>query len=550
MRTWINPPTTANLRGDLVGGVVAGVVALPLAVAFGVASGAGAVAGLYGAAIVGIFAALFGGTPAQISGPTGPMTIVVASVFAQFAQQPAVAFTVVMLGGAFQILFGVLKLGRYINLMPYPVISGFMSGIGCILIIIQLGPLLGYPAGPSIASSLSALEHEFTHINFEALVLGLVSFAICQFLPRPVKRLVPAPLLALLLGTLAASLWFPGAPTLGTIPTGWPTPHPPTFEWSLIQPMLIGALVLAGLGSIDSLLTSLVADNMTRQFHDSDRELTGQGIGNLVAGLFGGIPGAGATIRTVTNIQAGGRTPLSGVVHGLTLLLVIIALAPLAAHIPHAVLAGILFKVGIDVIDKAYLKRVHRMPVADGLFMLIVLVLTVFVDVITAVAVGMVLSSLLFVKEMADLQHESIRTVLDPSEGSILSAPERDALAACGGTVLILHLAGPISFGAANSLTRRMAGVTDFKTLIVDLTDVPHFDGSAALAVENIVRRALHAGQEVKVVGLSRRVSVLLNNLGTLDLIRETHRYHSRLDAIRAAAAELKLEPPRPSRQI
>ncbi len=531
----------ANLRGDLYGGLTAGIVALPLALAFGVASGAGPVAGVYGAICVGLFAALFGGTPSQISGPTGPMTIVYASVFTQFATQPAVAFTVVMMAGLFQVLLGSFRMGRYVNLMPYPVISGFMTGIGCILIIMQLDPLLGYPGPQNVVNALTVLPGYLAHPHWHAVAIGLAALAVCFFTPTSVGRLLPPPLLALIVGSLMA-LGLGDAKVLGDIPTGLPELHWPTVDLELAGNMIASAGVLAALGSIDSLLTSLVADNATRTYHDSDKELVGQGIGNLVAGLVGGIPGAGATVRTLTNVKAGGRTPLSGVIHAVLLLAVMLGLGSVVAFVPYAALAGVLIKVGIDVIDWRYLRRVHRAPRGDSILMLVVLVLTVFVDVITAVGVGVVLASLAFVKSFAELQSESIRTIVevDPEKDRLFTPDEAEVFRQCGGRALVLHLSGLMSFGAANDMARRVATVGRYEVILIDLVDVPRMDGSAAIALEEIIQRAKDEGQHVIVVGLRYPVARLLGNLGVLDLVRDTERFGTRAEAVAAAAAHVR----------
>ncbi|MEQ9561751.1 MAG: SulP family inorganic anion transporter, partial [Woeseiaceae bacterium] len=351
---------------------------------------------------------------------------------------------------------GYLKLGRYVNLMPYPVISGFMNGIGVILIILQLTPLLGYPALGNVINAITVLPADFGDPNWHAVVIGLACFGICTLMPGRVARVVPPPVLAIAAGVVLIA-FLPDAPVVGAVPSALPTLHLPVFSFDDLNQMLIYAAVIGGLGSIDSLLTSLVADNVTRNFHDSDRELTGQGIGNLIAGLLGGIPGAGATIRTLSNIRAGGRTPISGMFHAVVLLLIALGLGPLVAYIPHAALAGILLKVGVDVIDWRYLKRMHRAPRADVVTMLIVLALTVFVDVITAVAAGMIFASLLFVKETAELQMESIRTISHADSEKLLTEDERALFQRCNGKALILHLSGLMSFGAANELVRRMS---------------------------------------------------------------------------------------------
>ncbi len=537
----INTIDTSNLRGDVFGGLTAAVVALPLAIAFGVASGAGAVAGLYGAACVGLFAALFGGTPAQISGPTGPMTIVSASVFTMYADNPGVAFTVVMMAGGFQLLFGAMRLGRYVNLMPYPVISGFMTGIGVILIIMQLEPLLGYPTPDTVANAITVLPQELRNPNIHAVVLGVVSLFICLFTPATLNRLIPAPLIALVVGSLLA-LGLSDATVLGIIPTGMPQWQVPSVLLEDLNGMLVSAAVLGALGAIDSLLTSLAADNVTRTFHDSDKELVGQGIGNIAAGIMGGLPGAGATIRTLTNVKAGGRTPLSGVIHAIVVFLVVLGLGPVLAFVPHAALAGILIKVGLDVIDWRYLKRMLNAPRVDVILMAVVLLLTVFIDVITAVATGVVLASLAFVKESADLQIESIKALSDPDHAEFLSKKESELLRRCGGRLLFIYLSGLMSFGAAKELSRTTGSSDAYDVILIDLHDVPRVDGSAALALEEIVDKAMSAGKEVLIVGLSAPVARLLGRMGILDRFKETTRFATRREALRYVAEQLDHE--------
>ena len=526
-----------NLRGDVYGGLTAAVVALPLALAFGVASGAGPVAGLYGAIFVGFFAALFGGTPSQVSGPTGPMTVVITAIITQYGHEPAMAFTVVMLAGVFQILFGVFKIGRYVSLVPFPVISGFMSGIGCIIIILQLGPLIGHatPHGGTLAA-LAGLPALLLSPELDATIVGLLALGIVYLTPNAINRLVPAPLIALVLGTVLVLYLLPGAPVLGEIPTGLPSPILPTFSVEALPDMVQSALVLALLGSIDSLLTSLIADNVTQTYHDSDRELIGQGIGNTIAGMFGAIPGAGATMRTVINVRTGGRTPISGALHALVLLATVLGLGGLAQHIPHAVLAGILIKVGIDIIDWPYLKRVREAPGAGVFFMLVVLLLTVFVDLITAVGVGIVMASLLFVKRMSDLQLANIRTSTHDSGDPNLSDDETAALEAGGGRVVLYHLSGPFSFGAAKGMARRLAASDDYDVLVLDLTDVPFLDSSASFGLEDAIKQARGHDKQVFLVGIRPDVDKTLKKVGVLKLLPDDHLHVSRLDALRQAA--------------
>jgi SulP family sulfate permease len=469
------------------------------------------------------------------------MTIVSASVFTMYADSPSVAFTVVMMAGGFQILFGAMRLGRYVNLMPYPVISGFMTGIGIILIIMQLEPLLGYPSPDSVANAITVLPTEISNPNWHAVAIGVVSLGICLFTPAKINRIAPAPLIALAVASLLV-LGLPDAAVLGIVPTGLPQWQIPAFRFDDLDGMLVSAAVLGALGAIDSLLTSLAADNVTRTFHDSDKELVGQGIGNVVAGLAGGLPGAGATIRTLTNVKAGGRTPLSGVVHAIVVFLVVLGLGPVLAIIPYAGLAGILIKVGLDVIDWRFLKRMLRAPRMDVALMTVVLVLTVLIDVITAVATGVVIASLVFVKESAEIQIESIKALSDPDHAQFLSPEESDLFRRCKGRLLLLYLSGLMSFGAAKELSRRTAISDAFDVFLIDLHDVPKVDGSAALALEEIIDQGIAEGKDVLVVGLSAPVARLLAHMGILDRFKETTRFETRREALRYAADRLSSE--------
>lgn len=540
-----------NLRGDVYGGLTAAIVALPLALAFGVSSGAGPIAGIYGAIFVGFFAALFGGTPTQVSGPTGPMTVVMAAIFTQYTSlypnDPAtgatLAFTVVMLGGLFQILFGFLKIGKYIGLVPHPVTSGFMSGIGVIIILLQLGPLLGHDSPGDPLLSAIAIPHFINDVVMEAVDLGCIALLIVYFLPNRISRYFPSPLLALIVGTLCYLAFFPESEisVLGDIPTGLPAPHLPTFEWSLLAGMLKSALILALLGTIDSLLTSLVADNMTRTQHDSDRELIGQGIGNTLAGLFGGLPGAGATMRTVINVRAGGATQLSGMIHALVLLAMVLGAGGLAKNIPHAVLAGILVKVGSDIIDWNFLKRLNRAPLAGVLIMFTVFFITVFVDLISAVAVGMVMASFLFLKRMTDMQIESITTITQPGEETPLNNDEAEIMAQANGRILLYHLRGPLSFGAAKGMIRRLAAFREYDALVLDLSDITAVDFTSSRAIDDMINDAQAAQRHVFLVGARASLKQYFEKLGILQQVDSDNIYTNRLDALKHAAALLNI---------
>jgi SulP family sulfate permease len=528
---------TSNLRGDIYGGITAGIVALPLALALGVASGMGAIAGLYGAIFVGFFAALFGGTPSQISGPTGPMVVVLAGVVASLPGRPELVFTAVVLAGVFQILFGLMRFGEYIRLVPYPVVSGFMSGIGAIIIILQVGRLIGgEPPGDTI-SALYYMPEALSEINFSAVAIGLLTLAIVFWWPKEFGRYLPSPLAALIVATLVGL--FLRAPVLGDIPTGLPTLHVPQFDRAAMLLVLEAAVILAALGAIDSLLTSLVADNVTRSRHNSNRELIGQGIGNTVAGLFGGIAGAGATMRTLVNIRTGGKTRISGMLHALVLLAIVLGLSPLAAQVPHAALAGILVKIGWDIIDWSYLKNAHRGPRWDLLLMAVVLGLTVFVDLITAVAAGVVLGSIAYVRQVAQAQ---IKAIVDMPP-NLDSEEEAALLASAGGRVHVFDFGGPLSFGAAADLghhVRERSRKGGTEVLILDFSRVPCLDGSAARAVETIACDARHMGRAVYCTGIRDEVGIVLAGLDADHCIDADRRFEKRIDALRAAVAQIE----------
>ena len=527
----------SHLRGDIFGGLTAGVVALPLALAFGEASGAGPIAGVYGAIIVGFFAALFGGTPSQISGPTGPMIVVFAGVFASLSGDVSLVFATVVLAGVIQIAFGLLGFGQYIRLVPYPVVSGFMSGIGCIIIALQLARLFGHePAGSGTIPALMEVPNAVSNPNWEALGIGLLTLAIVFRWPAKWGRYLPGPLAALITGTVA-SLGLSTVPVLGDIPTGLPQFIMPAFSSDTLLIVFEAAMILAVLGAIDSLLTSLVADNMTRTRHHSNRELIGQGVGNTIAGFFGGIPGAGATMRTVVNIRTGGVTKISGMLHSLLLLAVVVVLAPLASKIPHAVLAGILVKVGYDIIDVSYLKHAHRGPRFDLALMVMVLSLTVFVDLITAVVAGVVVAALAFVKQVADAQ---LAAAAGENTESVdgLSELESTLLNECGNRLTYFDLGGPLSFGAAADLghhVRERISPTHHTSLVLDFSKVPFMDVSAARAVETIALDAVHAGKHLYVCGINEQVTASLEGLGVSELIPAISRFETRMDALSAA---------------
>ncbi|MCB1915685.1 MAG: SulP family inorganic anion transporter [Rhodocyclaceae bacterium] len=515
-----------NVRGDLFGGITAAVVALPLALAFGISSGAGAVAGLYGAIVVGFFAAVFGGTPSQISGPTGPMTVVMTAMTASYAARYpdsglALAFTTVMLGGCFQILFGLARLGKYIIMVPYPVISGFMSGIGAIIILLQLGPLLGFSGGGNVLEAVRSVPGQFADPHLPTLAIGLLTLAIVVLWRGRAARLVPSPLLGLVVATAVVQSVFAAddVARIGEIPTALPSVQSLAFEADLLQEMVVNALMLAVLGAIDSLLTSLVADNITSSHHDSDRELIGQGIGNGLAGLLGGLPGAGATMRTVVNVRAGGGGPLSGAVHALLLLAIATGLGRFFEAIPLAALAGILVKVGIDIVDWPFLRRMHRLPVFPVALMILVFSLTVFVDLITAVFVGVFVKNLVTIEKLSHLQLGGVVLSDGLREAEALSTPERGRLAAGGGETVLLRITGPVSYGVGRGLKQRVRQYDECRILVVDISAATIIGVSTLIVLEELVRSALARGAAVKLITASGAEARALEQVRLRELV-------------------------------
>jgi SulP family sulfate permease len=526
---------TSNLRGDFFGGLTAGVVALPLALAFGLQSGMGAIAGLYGAIAIGMIAAWFGGTPTQISGPTGPMTVVSAVVIstaieANGGSLEAAMSTIIaifLLSGVFQILLGVFKIGQYIRYMPYPVVSGFMSGIGVIIIVLQIFPFLGHSSPKKILDIFSELPTIVKDINLASVSLSLATIATIYLFPR-ITKLIPSALIALVVLTVISTVMGLDVSIIGDIPEGLPVLQIDIFaNLDLSHPMLliIPALTLAALGTIDSLLTSIVADNMTKTQHSSNKELIGQGLGNMGAAMIGGIPGAGATMRTVVNINSGGKTRISGVIHGLALLIVLLGAGTYARLIPLPVLAGILITVGIGIIDYKGVKHIPHVPKTDSIIMLVVLSMTVFVDLLQAVAVGMVLASVLFMKKMSDLvERQSTIGSVDSFANEEVWGDEATISEKVREQVYIKHFDGPIFFGFVSKFQEMVRALPEVTVVIMRMPRVPYIDQSGIYAIEDAVIALKQRGIIVLMTAIQEQPKDMLRNIGLIpSLIPEEH---------------------------
>lgn len=511
-----------TFRGDLFGGITSTVVALPVSLAFGVASGLGAAAGLYGAIAVGFFAAVFGGTRSQISGPTAPMAVAMSVIITSHASNLTEALTVVMAGGLLQVLFGVLGIGRFIAYTPHVVVSGFMTGIGIIVMLIQTLPFLGAPtASGGAMGAVRAWPEAAPNVNLDALAIAAATLGIGALWPRRLARVVPGSLAALVAGTLLGVLVFRGAPVIGEVPTGLPQLHLllPSAELpsaGFLLRALQPALILALLGSVDSLLTSLVADSLTGTRHNPDRELVGQGLGNLVAGLFGGVPGAGATMGTVTNIRAGGQTRMSGVLRAVLLLGLLLGLGRYVEPIPHAVLAGILMKVGWDIVDWRMVTRLHRIRREHLMVLLLTLVLTVFVDLVTAVAIGLIASGMAHARQLERLELDSV--VSTPLLDQTFLADAGGSADPYSARVGLIALRGSFTVASAQKLVRVIGpDIKDHEVVIFDFTGATYVDDSAAMLIRQLLDLAGEEETRCVVMGLSGSVA---DTLRALDVLR------------------------------
>ncbi|MCP4443366.1 MAG: SulP family inorganic anion transporter [Aureispira sp.] len=596
----------SNLRGDFFGGLTAGIVALPLALAFGAQTELGAMAGLYGAIAIGILAALFGGTPTQISGPTAPMTVVSALVIADAVQHMgatsaydpevfAVIIATFFLAGFLEMLLGFFQIGKYIKYIPYPVVSGFMSGIGVIIVITQLFPMMGYNAandaelaqqfklqaeevilehilkeeaeeGILVLENLQATEdraHEITEerimseaatlaksdargvvgtfkyfgraiqfINWWNVLLGLITiFIVYGF--KMITKAVPSSLVALVVVTLGAYfLLEPGmVDVIGAVESGLPEIHIGFFSSFLdlgrLTLMFEFAITLAALGAIDSLLTSVVADNITKTKHDSNQELIGQGIGNMGAAMLGGLPGAGATMRTVINANSGGKTKISGVFAGLFLLIVLLGLGGVVAYIPKGVLAGILITVGIGIIDYKAFRHLKSVPKSDVFIMFTVLGLTVFVDLLVAVGIGMVLAAMSFMKKISDVvEHNSYSDELTEFSPEMPWDDEGDIIERIGDRVYIKHLIGPLFFGFASRFQDMVKALPSIEVVVIRMGRVPYIDQSGQYALEDAIMELQTKDIKVVFVGLHGQPLDMVRNINLVPgLVPEDHTF-------------------------
>ena len=542
-----------TLRGDFFGGLTSTIVALPVALGFGVASGLGAAAGLYGAIAVGFFASVFGGTRSQISGPTGPMTVAMAVIVTSHASTLTEALTIVVFAGLLQVLLGLSRVGRFVAYTPYVVVSGFMSGIGIIIFLIQAMPFLGAPTAPGgPMGAAGALPEAIAGMNTDAFTIGVVTLAVAALWPRRLARIVPGLLVALVAGTLLGVLWLDDAPVIGTVPTGLPALQIGLPSAGFLLHAVEPALILALLGSVDSLLTSLIADSLTGTRHNPNRELVGQGLGNVVAGLFGALPGAGATMGTVTNIRAGGRSPVSGALRAFLLLALVLGLGRYVEPIPLAALAGVLMKVGWDIIDWRLLSRVHRIRRDHLVVMAMTLALTVFVDLITAVAIGLIAAGMSHARRLERMELDSVvsvpildRTFFGGADGGVgaevpgAGSAEAGADDPYSARVGLVALKGSFTVASSHKLVSVIgADIKDHEVTIFDFSGATYVDDSAAMVIEQLIEVAGRQETEVIVMGAAGRVAESLRTLDVLQHVPDGHEVET-LDEARELARNL-----------
>ena len=489
-----------------------------MALAFGLAAGLGPAAGVYGAVSVGFFAAVFGGTRSLISGPTGSMTVAMSVIVASHADNIAEAFTIVIMAGLIQIMFGLMRIGRYVTYTPYSVISGFMSGVGVIIILVQTLPFLGAPvATGGTIGTLRNFAEVFDHFEFNALIIAAVTLAVALLWPRRFDGYVPSTLVALGIGTLMGVLWLTDAPAIGTVPTDLPSFQLPDLSAGVLVRAIEPAMVIALVGSVDTLLTALVGDSMTRTRHDPNKEMLAQGLGNVFTGFIRGLPGSGATPNTVANIRAGGWTFVSGIVSVAILLVMVLVLGGYVASIPNAVLAGILVKVALDTIDWRFVMRMHRVQREHLVVMLLTLGLTVFLDLVAAVAVGMIAAAVTSARQFERLEMDSVVSVpiLDRSLFGAEAGEETDDFSARVG---LLGLKGTFTVASSGKLIDTIGeDIREHEVVILDFSDTVYIDDSAALVVEQLVDTAIIQDTDCIVMGLS---GMPAHNLRALDVLK------------------------------
>ena len=524
------------LKGDASGGVIAAIVALPQALAFGVATGIGAIAGIWGAIILSFVSGVFGPNTPLISGPTGPCTIALATIIVQHSFDLNAVFLILLMAALIQLAISLTKASDIVKYVPYPVISGFMNGVGFILIVMQLNPLLGHDVMPTVNQTLLALPASLADINFSALFLGILTLFICFVVPKSWSRYFPAQLAALIVCTVISVVFGMDVERISRISLELPAFHLPEAGVKLLMDYFPYALILAIVASSESLLTSLVADSLTKKPSNTRRIVLSQGLGNLCCALSGSLYGAAATMRTAAAIKNGATTRISTIISTCILLAILLKFGALASMIPLAVLAGILIKIGYDIIDTKFLKVLKFAP-RDDLYVLgLVFLLTVFYNLIFAVAAGIVLASLLYAKRVADRTNLGVKEVYDSEIMKIEKKLEKDYKH----KIRVVHINGQFFFGSATQIVSQFDELLGTKYLILNYESDSELDISAVFALEDIIIRL--QDQKIKVLLVIHCEAVLkqLTNLKIKDQIGSELVFYREEDAIEHAKTLLK----------
>ena len=529
-----------TMFGDVLGGITAAVVGLPVALAFGVSSGLGPAAGIYGAVAVGFFAAVFGGTRSLISGPTGSMTVAMAVIVTSYAENMAQAFTIVIMAGLIQMLFGFLRIGRFVSYTPYSVVAGFMTGVGIIILSVQILPFMG--ADPVTGGPVEAMRN-FSGIieGFDISAVGIagVTLGVAIIWPSRLDKYLPSTLVALFAGIIVTVLWFSNAPTIGSVPTDLPVLKMPALSFDALVRAIEPAMVLALVGSADTLLTALVGDSMTRARHDPNKELFAQGLGAVVTGFIQGLPGSGATPSTIANIRAGGTTLMAGVIAVVILVVMILALEDYVAKIPNALLAGILMKVALDTIEWRFVTRLLRIQREHMVVMLLTLGLTVFLDLVTAIAVGMIAAAVTSARQFERLELDSVVSVPILDQSFFGGRAREDDLEDFTARVGLVALRGSFTVASSRKLLDTIGeDIREHEVVILDFSNTVYIDESAAMVIERLIETATSYETGCIVMGLAGMPARNLDALNVLKQIPSDQRVQS-WDEARVVAARL-----------
>ena len=539
-----------TIKGDFTGGLTAAIIALPMALAFGLQCNPDhPEIGLYTAIFLAIIASIVAGTKTLISDPTGPMTIIAAGVIASAGGAESGLATIIVsfaLAGIFQILFGIIKVAQYVKYISYPVLSGFMGGIGIIIILFQWNSFFGDPPRKEIFDIIGHLPDPIIHHHWSAIILGISTLGLIYLIPL-ISRKLPAGLIALVVGTIISFFLDPNwgtdweFETIGFIPNNLPTFKMEifNFDWSNLSIAIVSGLTLAGLGTIDTLLTSVVADNLTKTKHNGNRELIGQGLGNLATALFGGIPGAGSTTGTVANINSNGTTNLSGIFKGVFLLIVLLGLGQFLDVVPKPVLSALLISVGIGIIDFKGMKRLLSLKNSDSLVLLLVISLTIFANLLVAVGVGMVLSSFFFMQRMGEIVDQQSKQGNISDMEKKLKIPE-----SIKDRIFEYELDGPLFYGFSDQFKEQAEAIVGKDAVIINMSNVPYIDASGIYVLEEVIQHFKNKKIEVVLVGVKDHI---FKQFEELKVIPKTLPEEKAYNSVRSGLKYLKYQLENPS---